>query len=166
MGKIKDYTLSSLNANDEITLSDGNTGATKNVLASSFAAVTGGAGTSLMYKAFLTQTGNNAPVATELVNTLGITVDWVYDGVGQYSADISSISDDTNTIINNTAPLTGTRIIQQGIGNLYTPDYVIFTYVSQGVVNIQVKDSVSVDKQLGTALGNGGQYLVTIEVYQ
>ena len=166
MGKIKDYTVSSLNANDKITLSDGNTGATKNVLASSFAAIVGGAGTSLMYKAFLTQTGTDAPVATELVNTLGITVDWTYVGVGWYEADISSIADDTNSIINGKAPWTGTKTTQEFISNGATSEYVLFSYLQAGVATIRVIDTNSINTQLGTALGNGGKYLVTIEVYQ
>lgn len=42
------------------------------------------------YVAFLTQSGANAPVATVIENTLGVTVTWNYDGVGSYRADFSS----------------------------------------------------------------------------
>lgn len=38
-----------------------------------------------VYTALLTQTGTNAPVATVLENTLGGTVVWSYDAVGQYT---------------------------------------------------------------------------------
>lgn len=39
-----------------------------------------------VYTALLTQTGTNAPVATVLENTLGVDLEWVYDGSdGNYS---------------------------------------------------------------------------------
>jgi hypothetical protein len=37
------------------------------------------------YVALLTQTGTDAPVATVLENTLGVTPTYTYEGVGQYS---------------------------------------------------------------------------------
>lgn len=37
-----------------------------------------------IYRALLTQTGTNAPVATVLANTLGFTVIWSYNGPGVY----------------------------------------------------------------------------------
>ena len=42
-----------------------------------------------VYRALLTQTGTNAPVATVLENTLGGTVVWSYGDVGIYLATLS-----------------------------------------------------------------------------
>lgn len=40
------------------------------------------------YKAFLTQTGTDAPVATVIENGLGIKVEYFYDAVGTYYAEV------------------------------------------------------------------------------
>lgn len=42
-----------------------------------------------MYLALLTQSGTDAPVATVLVNTLGGTLVWSYEGVGLYQATLA-----------------------------------------------------------------------------
>lgn len=47
-------------------------------------------GSSKVYKALITQSGTDAPVATVLVNTLGITTTWVYDNIGEYSVNVDS----------------------------------------------------------------------------
>lgn len=44
-----------------------------------------------VYRALLTQTGTDAPVATVLANTLGGTVEWYYDGTGQYTATLTGV---------------------------------------------------------------------------
>ena len=50
----------------------------------------GGGGASVpTYKATLTQTGTNAPVATVLENTLGGTVVWAYSSTGVYTATLA-----------------------------------------------------------------------------
>jgi len=50
----------------------------------------GGGGSSyLVYRALLSQAGTDAPVATVLENTLGGTVVWTRDGVGDYSATLT-----------------------------------------------------------------------------
>ncbi len=43
-----------------------------------------------VYRALLTQTGTDAPVATVLENTLGGTVVWSYGGVGTYTATLAN----------------------------------------------------------------------------
>lgn len=40
-----------------------------------------------VYTALLTQTGTNAPVATVLENTLGVTPTWLYGVAGSYTTD-------------------------------------------------------------------------------
>jgi len=43
-----------------------------------------------VYRALLTQTGTDAPVATVLENTLGADVTWDYDDAGRYRVTLSS----------------------------------------------------------------------------
>ena len=56
-----------------------------------------------VYTALLTQTGTDAPVATVLENTLGGTVVWSYNDVGDYIATLSGafISGKTFLIVTN-----------------------------------------------------------------
>jgi len=42
------------------------------------------------YTALLIQTGIDAPVAIVLENTLGATITWTYNGVGEYYGELSS----------------------------------------------------------------------------
>lgn len=49
-----------------------------------------GSSSSKIYKATLTQTGTNAPVATVLENTLGVTITWTRDGAGSYIGTASA----------------------------------------------------------------------------
>lgn len=48
----------------------------------------GSAAAYLVYRALLSQIGTSAPVATVLENTLGGTVVWARDGLGDYSATL------------------------------------------------------------------------------
>jgi len=59
-----------------------------------------------IYMALLTQSGTDAPVATVLMNTLGGTVVWTYNGNGSYIATLSGAFPASKTwlIINNTQP--------------------------------------------------------------
>lgn len=55
-------------------------------------ATSGGGGASYtVYRALLTQSGTNAPVATVLENTLGFTPTWVRSGAGFYYVDNAQI---------------------------------------------------------------------------
>lgn len=49
----------------------------------------GGTAPYKVYTALLTQSGTNAPVATVLENTLGVTPIFVYEGIGQYSVSLN-----------------------------------------------------------------------------
>lgn len=60
---------------------------------------TGLNGNPKVYKALLTQTGTNAPVATVLVNTLSGTPVWSYDGVGNYILTLASEFPQNKTFI-------------------------------------------------------------------
>lgn len=52
-----------------------------------------------IYKALLSQSGTNAPVATVLVNTLSGTPVWSYDGVGNYILTLASEFPQNKTFI-------------------------------------------------------------------
>jgi hypothetical protein len=128
MGKIKDYAVGTVNPNDLVTVSDADTGDTKNILASDFAGAvdsstvvydgttSGLAATDVqaaidevvsdttldhaVYRARLTQTGTSAPVATILgSNTIGNIV-WTRTDAGTYRGTLAgSFNDDTVIII-------------------------------------------------------------------
>ncbi len=57
---------------------------------SASAASAGGGASYLVYTALLTQSGTDAPVATVLENTLGVTVTWSYGNVGSYTGTYSA----------------------------------------------------------------------------
>jgi len=57
-----------------------------------------------VYVALLTQTGTNAPVATVLKNTLGGTVVWTYDSVGQYHGTLASAFTLNKTVVFHNLP--------------------------------------------------------------
>lgn len=80
MGKINNYTVGSAKPGDRILASDETTGDTKNVTAQSISDLQT---SQTIYRAYLTQSNIDPPVATELPgNTLKGT--WEYDGVGVY----------------------------------------------------------------------------------
>ncbi len=80
MGKINNYTVDPVNPGDKILASDATTGNTKNVSAQSISDLQTSQN---IYRAYITQSGSNPPVATELPgNTLNGT--WEYDGTGVY----------------------------------------------------------------------------------
>lgn len=81
MGKINNYSVETVNPGDRVLCSDESTGQTKNVTAQSISDL---ASSSSVYRAYITQSGVTAPVATVLPgNTL--TGTWVYNGVGLYT---------------------------------------------------------------------------------
>lgn len=52
-----------------------------------------------VYRALLTQSGTNAPVATVLENTLGGDPVWSYIDVGQYALTLTGVFVETKTIM-------------------------------------------------------------------
>lgn len=86
MGKISNYQTDTPNPGDKILASDAETNATKNLTAQSIADL---GRSSSVYRAFLTQTGTNAPVAT-LVTGNTITGTWSYNTVGTYTFTVTS----------------------------------------------------------------------------
>lgn len=87
MAKINNYALSGLKVNDKLLASDGDTGVTKNVSSEDVADLNGGA---TIYRAFLTQTGTNAPVAVVVgPNTIGDIV-WTRSNTGVYVGTLAN----------------------------------------------------------------------------
>jgi hypothetical protein len=81
MANINSYTVSSLKVNDKILASDGETGKTKNVSPESIAELNANM---KVYRAFLTQSGTDAPTANVIgLNTVGNIV-WSRIGLGSY----------------------------------------------------------------------------------
>ena len=109
-----------------------------------------------VYSALLTQTGTDAPVATVLENTLGVSIVWEYIDVGDYT--VNGITWD---------PLKTT--IEIGKSNNFgyiTP----FEYFSFGIHNTNEQlllQSGTIDNDLVLTLYNGILYrnLVEIRVY-
>lgn len=72
-----------------------------------------------VYRALLSQSGTNAPVATVLENTLGVTPVFAYVGTGNYSITIAGGFSLTKTIfrsIGNSAYNGGVDFVNFGIG--------------------------------------------------
>lgn len=71
-----------------------------------------------VYKALLTQSGTDAPVATVLVNTLSGTPVWSYDYVGGYVLTLASEFQTGKTLMYISTKNTGTQscIIAEGDG--------------------------------------------------
>jgi len=109
----------------------------------------GGGGGPLIYKALLTQTGTDAPVATVLENTLGGTVVWTYYGIGDYRGTLSGAFPENDTLL------------YPGIAYATTAPYINASiyplWVSNNVVRIQCDD--------GDQDGVLNNLLVKIEVY-
>lgn len=80
MGKINNYTVGTAKPGDKIICSDADTGDTKNLTAQEIIDLER---SSNIYRAYLTQSSNTAPVAT-LIPGNTITGSWTYNGVGEY----------------------------------------------------------------------------------
>jgi hypothetical protein len=93
--KIKDYSVGTASSGDLVTISDGTTGATKNVTVDNLVDMED----CKIYRAFLTQTGTSAPIATVVgSNTIGNIV-WTRAGVGSYVATLSGAFNTTTSFV-------------------------------------------------------------------
>lgn len=111
MGKINNYSVDSVNPGDKVLCSDASTGQTKNVTAQSISDLTTSAS---VYRAYITQSGTSAPVATELAgNTL--TGEWVYNGVGLYTFEnVGAFTDVKVAVICSLPQSANTNIVFNG----------------------------------------------------
>lgn len=80
------------------------------------------------YKALLTQTGTDAPVATVLENNLGINITYAYDSVGSYFAytSVPFFASPTETITGQTVEVIMTP--SSSFNFLSGDDYVLAAY--------------------------------------
>lgn len=96
-----------------------------------------------VYKALLSQTGTNAPVATVLENTLGGTVVWSYDSVGNYKATLSGAFTEGKTMVSWTLQYgedETNNIIINAVDGL--PDYIIvITEISASGANVVLNNT-------------------------
>lgn len=81
MGKINNYAVGAAKAGDKIICSDADTGVTKNITPQEIIDIER---STSIYRAYLTQTSNTAPVAT-LIPGNTITGTWAYDQTGVYT---------------------------------------------------------------------------------
>lgn len=130
MANINTFSVESVRVNDKIVASDGISGATKNILAGDIAELAG----CKVYRAFLNQTGTNAPVPTIVgTNTIGTLV-WARSTTGIYTATL------VNGFVGNVTMITGAA----GPGSL--PTRFGFTKNSSDTITINVySNNVSVD---------------------
>jgi hypothetical protein len=134
MGKINNYSVDSVNPGDKMLCSDAFTGQTKNVTAQSISDLSS---SSVVYRAYLTQSGNTAPVATELPgNTL--TGEWVYEGTGYYLFQSIGAFDGVKVGVICSLPQgLNVQIVYSG----HTDDYVdIVTYFESSLENDLMED--------------------------
>ncbi len=92
------------------------------------------ASTPLVYKALLTQTGTDAPVATVLENTLGGTVVWSYNGVGEYNGALTGAFTSGKTIF--PSPLVEIGATHNVNSNIYATDVDYVTIFTDGNGNL------------------------------
>jgi hypothetical protein len=111
MGKINNYSVESVNPGDKILCSDVSTGDTKNVTAQSISDLTTSA---TVYRAYITQSGSAAPVATLLPgNTL--TGTWQCTSTGTYVfTSTGSFADVKVSVITSLPGNVNTRIVFSG----------------------------------------------------
>lgn len=123
MAKINNYAVGTLKVNDKLLASDGDTGATKNVSPEDVAELNGGAS---IYRAFLTQSGTNAPTAVVVgPNTIGDIV-WTRTTTGIYVGTL------TNAFQGYVALVAGEKDITREvkINNVSSNAISIITYIS------------------------------------
>lgn len=100
-------------------------------------------GSSKVYKALITQSGTDAPVATVLVNTLSGTPVWSYSSTGRYVLTLTAefTTDKTSVFINATNSANGGYLF--GIFRANT-DEVNVSSSSAGVLSDDVLNDTSI----------------------
>jgi hypothetical protein len=134
MGKINNYSVETVNPGDRVLCSDASTGQTKNVTAQSISDL---ASSSSVYRAYITQSGVTAPVATVLPgNTL--TGTWVYNGVGLYTFEnVGAFTDLKVAVMSSLTNSVNTRIIFNGADD---DSVYVNTYATSTLANGQMID--------------------------
>jgi len=129
MGKINNYSVETVNPGDRVLCSDASTGETKNVTAQSISDL---AASASVYRAYLTQSGGTAPVATVLPgNTL--TGTWAYTTTGTFVFTSTGSFADVKIAIMTSLPQSATtRIVFNGNDD---DDLTILTYATTTLTN-------------------------------
>jgi hypothetical protein len=102
-----------------------------------------------VYTALLSQSGTDAPIATVLENTLGGTVVWSYEDVGDYRGTLNEVftENKTHLVFTNNSFSLGAY-----------PSYYSFDRVSENYVQINTTDGLG---GIGT---NDNLYYTSIEI--
>lgn len=79
-----------------------------------------------VYRALLTQSGTNAPVAVILENTLGAVPVWGYGGVGYYTLTLAGAFPDDKTLF-----------FMQKIAKVTSADFSVFFDTSPDIIGIE-----------------------------
>jgi len=114
--------------NGKVTITDLAGTGTRQVVASSTGVLSAGAVQPLKYVALLTQTSTGAPTATVLENTLGATISYSYNSVGNYTGTLSSSILD----VNKTAIILGINQITSGGCRFQTANTVTIVTTANG----------------------------------
>lgn len=137
MGKINNYQVDTPNPGDKILASDAETNATKNLTAQSIVDL---GRSSSVYRAFLTQTGITAPVAT-IVPGNTITGTWSYNDVGEYTFTASSSLGTKISVITSLNSVDGITYIADKTGST-TID---FKSYDGGILNDDLIDNLFIE---------------------
>lgn len=125
MGKINNYTVGPAKAGDKIICSDADTGVTKNITPQEIIDIER---STSIYRAYLTQTTNTAPVAT-LIPGNTITGTWTYDQTGVYLFTSTGTFANANAALLISVPATQTNTFEFAVLN---DDEITFNTYSGG----------------------------------
>lgn len=103
--------------------------------------VIGGGSSYLVYRALLTQTGTNAPIATVLENTLGGTVVWTRIQAGTYLATLSGAFTLGKTFIRPFSDWKGGGTLWLPISNADQPPGILGYYTAYAIDNNSIRTS-------------------------
>jgi hypothetical protein len=123
------------------------------------------AGGKKVYKALLTQTGTDAPVATVLENTLSGTPVWSYDGVGLYYLTLSGEFPDINKIFTgfcDWSDVSGTFLPLSNGSSIV--GYYTFYYGDANKMQLYIVDNTFTPANLGSLVGTS-RLGIQFEVY-
>lgn len=105
-----------------------------------------------IYRALLTQTGTDAPVATVLENTLGGTLVWTRSQAGNYVGTLAGAFPDADKIWCNDP-------VQNNGGDINT-----FSYLYRQSADAVVLFTTNTVGDTAIDLGNGGNYALRLEI--
>jgi len=108
-----------------------------------------------VYIALLSQSLTDAPVATILENTLGGTVVWSYEGVGDYLATLSGAFTENKTLLPNVYSLSVDGVLEGTIK---------YNRIDINSIQLDIRENITGNPS-DDLLNAGGEYFVEIRVY-